>query len=66
MSTVEGNDLVLVNYLFDGLIEVGSLTVKETYGEVLRPLSCTENEQDAENNGQVVILLDDFFPWVIR
>ena len=65
LSAVEGNDLVLVNNLLDSLVEVSSLTVEETNGEVLGPLPRTENDQDAEDYCQIVILLNDLFPWVI-
>ena len=65
LSAVEGNDLVLVDDLLDSLVEVSGLAVEETNGEVLGPLPRTENEQDAEDYCQIVILLDDLFPWVV-
>ena len=65
LSAVEGNDLVLVDNLLDSLVEVSGLAVEETNGEVLGPLPRTENDQDAEDYCQIVVLLDDLFPWVV-
>ena len=65
LSAKEGYNLVLVDDLFDSLIEIGCFTVEETDSEVFGPLSRTKNEEETENNCQVVVLLDDLLPRVI-
>lgn len=65
LSAEKGNDLVLIDNLVDGRWEVGSLAVEETHSKVFGPLAGAEDEQDAEDDGQVVVLLDYLLPRVV-
>ena len=62
----EGHNFVLLNDLVDSVAHVAYFAIKEAYCEVLGPLAWTEHPQDAHDDGEIVVLLDDFLPWVVR
>ena len=62
----ERNDLVLLHDLIHRVVQVADLAVKEADGEVLGPLARAEDPENADNDAQVVVLLDDLLPWVVR
>lgn len=62
----EGHNFVLLNNLVDSVAHVAYFAINKAHCEVLRPLAWTEDPQDAYDNGEIVILLDDFLPGVVR
>ena len=65
-SRVERHNLVLFDDLVNGLSQVISLTIDQTHGKVFGPLARAEDPQDAHDDGQVVVLLNDLLPRIIR